>query len=694
MIYENDFNDLEGFDNELDGFGYKDPQERSHFDGTDPSLSWLANKRKFNDRDRFGKKRGEGAINNQRLSAINQSIDSIKKNRDRMLGTQNAEQGLEGYWGTGIVPDEAYDETNQKYQHDLMLPSQYGRIQIQAHPFHKSESYDFPFYALTMYNIDRRDCKKIHTMFIGNKMANSVNQTNVDTRRAFNNDAIKFIIPMSKVDAWKENDLEEIINYLSSVKDENGKPAYFRNEEEIENLRQAIDNRLVSNFHEMAKDSINSYQSNYELLQLLSEIENDSQVQDFIKMYQRIGYFFNKFGGAGASDGGDISKTFGHVLSLQNMMVIMGSGKKTSNGNQPSFILTQKQWARLGRAVKPNATSFVIYKPNNGTHLNKIKPPKFTSDSYQKANTNGEVVDVNTAQDVAYNFFFAEEYKKLSLQQKISFNVMCNLVNNPSGFYPIIEYDIDDTVLIDPNNDPFHTEVGLKNRFNFEPNEAAMELLNKVKALDDANKENEEPDGQITQSQDVRFDIMQENTKVAYKVALQYAKDNNIEIKQYGNDTSTSLVTLLIEITKHLSIDTISHSKPEYIEPIVYSTVHAYCYFYTVALDVVNTIIPPNKRVQKNDEEKINYVLVLVRKLAEELDKVNKLYNDDTVQKQIAESLEGKGEEIGTWFLKNFAPEIYKKKMIQRRQMTESFNKMLSRMDESKYNVKRNGTFI
>lgn len=685
---------LEGFEeDEWPLVGYKDPQERTHFNNDDPSLAWLHNKRKFPDKNKFGRDRSEGDINTQRLSAINQSIDNLKKNRDRMLGTQNAEQGLDGYWGQGIVPDEAYDENNPKYQHDLMLPSQFGRITVKAAPFHKSDSYDFPFYALTLFNIDRKDCKKIHSMFIGNKSANSVNQTNVDSRRAFNNDAIKFIIPMSKIEDWKANDLEEIINYLSTVQNENGESAYFKNEEEVNNLRQYVDSLLVSNFHEMAKDSISAHQSNFELLQLLSELENDSQVQEFMRLYQRVGYFFNKFGGAGFSDGGDVSKSFGHTITLQNMMIVMGSKKKTANGNSPTFILTQKQWARLGRAVRPNATRFVIYKPNNGSHINKIKPPKFTSDSYQKANTNGEVVDVNTAQDVAFNFFFAEEYKKLSLQQKISFNVMCNLVNNPSGFFPIIEYDIDDTVLIDPNNDPFNTEVGLKNRFNFEPNEAATELLKKVKALDDANDGEEEADGQITQTQDVRFDVMSENTKIAYKVALQYAKDNGIKAPAYSNDPSTSVILLLEEISKHLAVDCISHSKVDYLEPIINSTVHAYCFFNTIAMDVLNTVIPPNKRVQKNDEERINYVMVLLRKLDEEMNTVNRLYNDEEDTRQLAEGID-RNEDIGMLYLKTFAPELYKKKLTQRDSLMESFNKMLNRMEESKYNIKRNGTFI
>lgn len=465
-----------------------------------------------------------------------------------------------------------YKNPYNKSKRDVLLPDKYGRIKIEAASISKSEKYGVPIILLTFLNIDREDCVSLMTKF--NDIGNTLKVNIARTRENNDKDGVTFIINDSNYSLWKENDLKQIIDFLKNIKYSNGEPKYFKNDEEVKNLMEYIDNRVITG-KDLGAYFIKAKQNNIDLFNAFIEAENDSQMKEFIDFFQRFGITQKLCSEL------NVDKYFGHILSVQNAALVLGSKQLTGAGVKPTFILTERMWIeKFKRFVKPNAKPFYIFVPSNKHRINNKKEAKFTSKPYTTKDKNGNEYEISSSPDVLNVFFSGKKWDELTEQQKIEANIMCNYIN-PSECYPQAEYDVSDTELIDPNVDPFTTQIGIINRFTGELNSAAINFINQQN-INGANSYRSD-DGNNDDNNENAFNIRHEEwNKLVYENILGYCKEHGIKIKT-TKDISLNIINALRLIAEKY----ITYQKPENRVILIDDAVWATCKVMKIALDKI-----------------------------------------------------------------------------------------------------------
>lgn len=488
------------------------------------------------------------------------------------------------------------EKANNPYNNakkDVLEPDQFGRVKVRFQFVMKPKSpeYKEPLMLIELLNIDPEDCVEIakkftrynHTQYV---WVPKVRQNNEKDGKPYR-DGVVFYVYNSVLDLWKQEDLEEIIDFIGAFKNEDGTPKYYRDEQDKENLRQYVLNRVVSG-RDLSEYFSNAKQNNIELFNAFIEAENDDKVQEFIKKYQRFG-LINKI----CSELG-LDFSFGRIISVQNASLVLGSGRQTGAGVPPTFILTEKIWRKMfGRIVNPTAVPFYIWVPNERYEINKEKEQQFTSKPYKVKGENGEDIEINKTEDVLNTFFFGKKWNELSEQQKISAAVLCNFIN-PSKCYPMAEYDVSDTTFVPGllkqrngtpiTDDLFNTQVGLTNRFSGEMNQAAAELVKQQQK----NAGAAATDGSENGDEDVDLLKMfaDDLNEYALKEIDEYCQSKNISYPKNEENISLSIINALRTIARPYITQKKGSNAALLVDDAVYTT----CLLMRIALDAVKIL--------------------------------------------------------------------------------------------------------
>lgn len=560
---------------------------------------------------------------------------------------------------------------------DPLSADVFGRIKVKAAqiPNPKSDKYKEPLVVIDMLNIDSQDCVEIAKRFA--KYGHTMDVTVPPTRQNNTRDGVQFIVLDRSVEQWKEEDLEQILDFIGSFKNEDGSPKYFRDEQDKENVRQYVSNRVMTG-SDVGQYFMTAKKNNIELFNAFIEAESDEKVEEFIKMYQR----FNLSNMLCAELG--LPVTFGRILSTQNASLVLGSRRMTGAGVTPTFILTERMWReKFGRVVNPNAVPYPIWVPSRRFVINKMKDAQFTSRPYVTKDTSGQDVEISKTSDVLNVFFLGKKWDELSEQQKISANIMCNFIN-PSECYMVTEYDVSDTTLVDPNGpDKFKDEIGLANRFSGEFNEAAANFI-KTQNLIAKGDDTSETGGNEEDSRINAFNAtLEQLNEYALKNVDEYCSAKGISYPKNPKDVSQSLINAMKIIAKqHISL-----RKDSNVEVLVNDAVYATCKVMKIGLDLLNTlrIGKPTNDIEFSQYQKAFSVL---------MDVINgnwKNYNAAYKQNManVSESIENK--ENNPFADKKYTPEELKilaaKALPSDKVRTDMFESLLERMDNSKRNL-------
>lgn len=555
-----------------------------------------------------------------------------------------------------------------------MEPDKYGRVKIAGKYFAKPANYDFPIMMVCLENIDPHDCQIIYEQIFD---SNNTLMVGVASDRVNNaGDGMKIITKGFNFyleDGWLNNEFNEIIEILKGMNDENGNPKYFKNEQEVQNLRDMA-NHNVDNPKLVGEYVSKANENNLELYNKFMEAENDEQVRAFMEMYKRTGAIM-----ALCKELNLDVETFGHILSFKNTMLVLGSGRLTGAGVPPTYVLTPNMWLKFfKRRVKPNAVPFIIFVPNKKNRINMIKQPEMTSAPFSLKG-----MDIRTSDDILNAFYHGVPYKNLSVEQKKQFNVFCNFIN-PSACFPIKEFDVSDTYPIDPNDDPWEQQIGLINNLN------GQHTLNKsaedFKAIEDSisgingksEPEKSDSDDKNYSQKNVNEVEIYECLNEVYQNIIAFCEFENNKYKLDKNkytipDTTKKLTfeelqnktyALLAEIARKK----IRLSKPEIVNELVDSAI------YFVSKINVLPIIPARRR--KAGEHEWTQVQEAVNEMNRAIKFTVRPLSSD------GETKSNKGGQIAE-SRKNIA-----KILKENKKYVNTFFKILENMDNSKNNLK------
>ena len=302
---------------------------------------------------------------------------------------------------------------------------------------------------------------------------------------------------------------------------------------------------------------------------------------------------------------------------------------------------------------------------------------QFTSRPYTWEDENGNKQTIASTEDVLRVMFSGKRWEELSAQQKISASVMCNYIN-PSNCYPLPEFDVSDTVLLDPNGpDPFNEEVGLANRFSGEFNAAANELI-KAQGLFTNKNQDSQGSNQEDEHEENAVDAMLEKfNEIALKNITEYCAANGINLPEGIKDPSV----ILIEAMRKVAREEINFSKKENVDRLVDDAVYATCVTMNIALDSVGLL--RNKGKMTNKMEFAQYSVAF-----------QKLYK--VISGQYKEEMAGVRSEVAEginqspW--KKYSDEellaLAEKNMPTEELNENIFDSWMDRMDNSKTNLK------
>jgi len=624
-----------------------------------------------------GTKKGErGAAfkNSDRECAIKKASDNALYNLRHNLP---ASSFLGKMWDTSAsikYPDKL---GNGK---DPLTPDMFGRIKAQVVGPTKVNAYKFPIIVVSLYNIDPEDCKQIYIQFSQTGHTERVNVPK--TRKNYGLDGVSFIIASENINTWIEDDAQQIINFLSSIKDENGNMRYFKDEQEIQNLKDTITNRCVSG-EDIAELINTANKNNIEMFNAFIEAENDEEVAEYIKLYSRnnlINHLCVQLG---------LPVSFGKILSMQNAALVLGSGKMTGAGVRPTFILTERQWIEhFGRRVNPSAVPFFIFVPFKKHRVNKYREQAFTSKPYELVDKDGNKHTISSTSDVLNAMYFGKKWHELTSQQKIAAAQMCNYIN-PSSCYMVQEFDVSDTTPTDPTNDKFEQEIGLLNRFTGEMNAAASEFVKQQNLLGNETKkednEEENKENNISTEQIIASKI----NKLALTNVDEYCNYNGIPYTKVNDDDSRSIINALMNIAKKF----IPLRKQENIDILAGDAVYIICKIYKIALDLVQTIHrgTPSNEIEYN--QCVNAVMNLARVVDGSWKETIKKDKNSTPSTIVSEDINNNDVQSNIGF-KIYTDDQLKRFAFKMLGLTESryntfneFKTLLERMDNSKNNL-------
>lgn len=601
------------------------------------------------------------------------SKDNFPRIKDFATLRKNSETQLDRK-RSGLPHDEnllnaVFNRKNPKNnsRRDALEPDNFGRIKVLSSVLPKGK-YEYPVVIITFVNIDNDDCKQIYQKFHKYKHTDRVNVAG--TRQNNTQDGVTFIVPQQSINEWINEDFEELLSVLENFKNEDGSSKYFVNDADINNLRSTLKSRIVD-----PKDASDYFKTanrnNIELFNAFIEAESDESIQKFMSMYQRFGMINQLCAEAG------LSTTFGHILSIQNASHVLGSGRLTASGVPPTFILTEHMWRTLfKRTVNPNASKFYIFVPNRQFSINKKKNNSFTSRSYTSKNNDGNDVDITSTEDVLNTFFMGKKWDELTQQQKISASVMCNYIN-PSNCKIIIEYDVSDTTLLDPNDDPFTNEMGLVNNFTGEFNKAAFDYINKLGLLRKGeNIDSEKTEQDLNDGMNAFLANHEMLNNFAYNKLKQYCIENNIKYTDNTKDVSQSIISAMQAIARTF----ITLSKEDNIKILVNDAVYATCKVRNIALDLVGTL----KRGKPENEIEVPQYINAFMKLNDILESNNNESELKQVDESINNIIKNPFKKYNEKELKTLALQM----LPQNDNTLDKFNSLLERMEKSKNNLK------
>ena len=248
---------------------------------------------------------------------------------------------------------------------------------------------------------------------------------------------------------------------------------------------------------------------------------NDPETMKILKLYSKI------YG----------NSVYGHALSLKNVLTIRAMGAKY--GTEPTFVLGRTTWLKYGRDVKSGAKPYPLwrYEP-----IDKAKASDVAAARKTVQNDLGQG-------DIDYSEL------GVTVQNKIDIEVSKILSQN-SKMIPrrYIGYDIADTYLINPSDNPLEKKPNIVGNVVYELNELAKQ----VEAEKNASK-----NGDIDKTEQNR---MQNRTEVAANAMAELCEDNDITVTGNIDTADNKLLNCLLSYFRTLVTPKANVLKPENVE--------------------------------------------------------------------------------------------------------------------------------
>lgn len=248
---------------------------------------------------------------------------------------------------------------------------------------------------------------------------------------------------------------------------------------------------------------------------------NDPETMKILKLYSKI------YG----------NSVYGHALSLKNVMTIRAMGVKY--GTNPTFVLGRSTWLKYGRDVKSGAKPYPLWR-----YVSK---------------DNAKPSDIAAARKTVQNDLGQGDFDYsdlgVTVQNKIDIEVS-KILSQDSKMMPIkyIGYDIADTYLVDPSDNPLEKKPNIAGNVVYELNALAQQL--------EAEK-NASKNGEIEQDEQTR---MSNRTEAAANAMAELCDENGITVTGNVDTPDNKLLNSLLSFFRTLVTPKANVLKPENIE--------------------------------------------------------------------------------------------------------------------------------
>lgn len=247
---------------------------------------------------------------------------------------------------------------------------------------------------------------------------------------------------------------------------------------------------------------------------------NDPEIVKVLRLYSKI------YG----------TSVYGHALSLKNVMTIRAMGAKY--GTTPTFVLGRSTWIKYGRDVKAGAKPYPLWMfvPTSKLDPKKVADARKTVQA--DMGQSGDYADLG-----------------VTVQNKIDIEVN-KILTQSANKVPIkyMGYDIADTYLINPSENPLEKKPNIKGNVVYELNALAQEV---------ENQKNASKNGEIAPDEQTR---MTNRTEVAANAMEQFCADHNIRVTGNIDTPDDKLLNTLLSYYRTVVTPKANVLKPENVE--------------------------------------------------------------------------------------------------------------------------------
>lgn len=299
---------------------------------------------------------------------------------------------------------------------------------------------------------------------------------------------------------------------------------------------------------------------------------NDPETVKILKLYSKI------FG----------NSIYGHTLSLKNVMTIKTISSKSNLS--PTFVLSRNTWRKYGRAIKAGAKKYPLWT---------ILPFDINSVSKGDIDKARNTIMADLGQTDAYDEL------GVTVKNKIDIEVNRLLAKDNKRMIQYFGYDIADTYLVNPLEDPLKTKPNIANNIEYELNDLAKQA--------EAKKQETNELGTDEQSR------MARRTEVAADAMAKYCELNNIDVKGDVSTPDNKLLNTLLSYYRTLVTPKANVLHPNNIEQYARDSVQLTLIMTDTGLNLLNKFTHSLQYTQKEAVALAPIISKAVSKIGEAL---------------------------------------------------------------------------
>lgn len=367
---------------------------------------------------------------------------------------------------------------------------------------------------------------------------------------------------------------------------------------------------------------------------------NDPETMKILKLYSKI------YG----------NSIYGHALSLKNVMTIRAMGAKY--GTNPTFVLGRSTWIKYGRDVKSGAKPYPLWR-----YVNK------------DSNASKSTIDA-TRQTVQNDLGQGDvDYSDLGVTVQNKIDIEVNKILSKGNLMPIkyLGYDISDTYLINPADNPLDKKPNIKGNVVYELNALAQQL---------EDEKNASKNGEFDQDEQTR---MNNRTEVAASAVEELCQEKNITVTGDINTADNRLLNSLLSYYRTLVTPKANVLKPENIEQYARDAVQLTLIMTDTGLNLLNRFQHSLVYTQKEAVALAPIIRMAVSKIGSKVSQLQEGIMDNDFMTSYKNAL----KKLGIKVVRDNNPEInvnqesngVVENVINKEQITENFNKYLERLN-------------